>query len=188
MATQMDRKSAAAILNSRKLVNKVGKFTLKVTSAQPFLRTNKDQSTTAVTIVNFAGMTTYQVQKATELFKAGKYQEATNLNLSASQLQGQYVPSKGEIVDVEIDTIKNNDGIDILVVGTIVARQAEAAARISGFGDDDSSSISVEDMREFLIESGEVTKAKANKLSDAEVSEAYAEAKEAAVTAEEQLV
>jgi len=133
MATQMDRKSAAAILNSRKLVNKVGKFTLKVTSAQPFLRTNNDGSITPVTIVNFAGMTSYQLQQATELFKAGKYQEATNLNLSASQLQGQYVPSKGEIVDVEIDTIKNKEGIDILVVGTIVARQAENAAKISGF-------------------------------------------------------
>ena len=177
MATQsMTRKSAATILNSRKLVNKPGKFTLKVTSAANFIRSNKDGSKTPVTIVNFAAMTPYQLGQAQEHFKAGDFQEATNLNLSASQLAGQYVPAKGEIVDVEVDTIQNNEGIDILVVSSIVPRQAEKAASITGFSAEDSS-LDIEDMRDALIEAG-MKKVAANKLSDEEVEEAYAELEE----------
>lgn len=123
----MDKKSALQILNSRRLVNKVGKITLKCTSTQPFERPDG----TMTTIVNFNGMTEYQYKKAKELFAAGEYQEATNLNMSASQLSGRFVPSKGETVDVEITEIKNKDGINILVVDSIVPRQAEVAPRIN---------------------------------------------------------
>lgn len=127
----MTKESAVQILNSRKLISKEGKFTVKVTSAAPFLRENNDGSKTPVTIVNFAAMTQYQLSQAQELFKTGDYQGATNLNMSASQLSGQFVPLKGEIVDVEVGTIQNKEGINILVVTSIVARQAEKAGTIS---------------------------------------------------------
>lgn len=127
----MTKESAVQILNSRKLIAKEGKFTVKVTSAAPFLRENKDGSTTPVTIVNFAAMTPYQLGEAKKLFAAGDYQGATNLNMSASQLSGQFVPLKGEIVDVEVGTINNKDGVAILVVTSIIARQAEKAGSIS---------------------------------------------------------
>lgn len=143
----MDKKSAVQILNSRKLVNKVGKFTLKVTSTNPFLRPDG----TAVTIVNFAAMTAYQLGKAKELFAAGEYQEATNLNLSASQLSGRYVPAKGEIVDVEITEIENKEGINILVVDTIVPRQAERATAISFSMDDEEEVVEATATEEALV-------------------------------------
>lgn len=133
----MDRKSAVQILNSRKLVNKVGKITLKCTSTNPFMR----EDGTATTIVNFNGMTEYQLNKAKELFEAGEYQEATNLNMSASQLSGRFVPSKGEIVDVEITEINNKDGIKILVVDSIIPRKAEAAPRINFFTEEENEEV-----------------------------------------------
>lgn len=136
----MDKKQAKQILTSRKLVATTGKFTVKCTNTNPFRRENKDGSFTDVTIVNFAAMTPYQLEQAQELFKEGKFQEATNTNLSASQLPGQYIPAKGEIVDVEMDTIENKEGVSILVVGTIVPRKAEEARRISAdaFSDEES--------------------------------------------------
>lgn len=129
----MDRKSAAQILNSRKLITKIGKVTLKCTNTTPFVR----EDGTPTTIVNLNGMTAYQLNKAKELFEAGEYQEATNLGMSASQLSGRFVPSKGEIVDVEITEIPNKDGVAILVVESIVPRQAEVAPSINFFTADD---------------------------------------------------
>jgi len=133
----MDRKSASQILNSRKLIHKVGKVTLKVTSVQPFQR----EDGTLTTIVNLNGMTAYQLEKAKEHFEAGEYQEATNLNLSSSQLAGRYIPAKGEIVDVEVTEITNKEGINILVVDTIVPRQAEQAPSINMFTAEDEESL-----------------------------------------------
>lgn len=138
----MDRKSASQILNSRKLVSKVGKVTLRVTSVSPFQR----EDGTMTTIVNFNGMTPYQLEKAKEHFSAGEYDEAINLNISASQLSGRFVPSKGEIVDVEIAMIENKDGVNILVVDTIVPRQAEVAPSISGFTADDEEIVDEENL------------------------------------------
>lgn len=128
----MDKLQAKQILVSRKLVAGEGKTTLKVTNVNPFMRQLKDGSgSQLVHIVNFAAMTAYQLDKAQQLFKAGDYQGATNTNLSASQLSGQYVPSKGEIVDVEVTTILNNDGIEILTVSNITPRKAVESAKIS---------------------------------------------------------
>lgn len=125
----MDRKSASQILNSRKLVSKVGKVTLRVTSVNPFVR----EDGTATTIVNLNGMTPYHLDKAKTAFANGDYEEATNSNISASLLSGRYIPTKGETVDVEIVEIENKEGVNILVVDSIIARQAESAPSISGF-------------------------------------------------------
>lgn len=176
----MDKQSAVQILNSRKLIGTEGKFTLKVTSASPFSRENKDGSTSQVMIVNFAAMTSYQEGEARKLFKAGDYQGATNLNMSVSQLPGQYVPSKGEIVDVEVGTINNKDGVAILVITSIIPRKAQSASAVKFSLDeeDGEEGLTTEEMREFLITSGEFTKVKAGKLTASEVSSAYAEAKD----------
>lgn len=129
----LDKKSAVQILNSRKLVTSVGKVTLKATSIQPFQRADG----TLVMIVNFNGMTAYQLGKAKELFSQGDYDGACNLNISASQLQGRFVPSKGETVDVEITEIDNKDGVKILVVDSIIPRVAVTAPSVKFSFDDE---------------------------------------------------
>ena len=129
----LDKKSAVQILNSRKLITKVGKVTLRATSVSPFQR----EDGTLVMIVNFNAMTAYQLAKAKELFAEGDFDGACNLNMSASQLQGRYVPSKGETVDVEISEITNKDGVDILVVDSIIPRVAETAPSVKFSFDDE---------------------------------------------------
>lgn len=164
----MDKQQAKQILTSRKLVAGEGKTTLKVTNVNPFMRQLKDGSgSQLVHIVNFAAMTGYQFDKALALFKEGKYQEATNTNLSASQLSGQYVPSKGEIVDVEVTTVKNNDGIDILTISNITPRKAVESAKISASAFDDEETeetTSAENIAEVAAGQAETAEAKAEAL------------------------
>ena len=130
----LDKKSAVQILNSRKLITKVGKVTLRATSVQPFQR----EDGTLVMIVNFNAMTAYQLTKAKELFADGDFEGACNLNMSASQLQGRYVPSKGETVDVEISEIYSEKAeANILVVDSIIPRVAETAPSVKFSFDDE---------------------------------------------------
>lgn len=165
----LDKKSAIQILNSRVLISTVGKFTVKVTGTQPFMR----EDGTAVTIINFAAMTQYQLGESKKAFAAGDYDAAANFNLSSSQLSGRYVPAKGEIVDVEISEIENKQGVNILVVDSIVPRQAIKAARISFSDEDDTTDVSDADMRKALVASGDYTQKLANKLEGEELTEAY---------------
>lgn len=120
----MDKKSAHQILTSRTVIHDSGKYTVKVTSVNPF----EDKH-----IVNFNLMTGYQANLAKEAFMAGNYEQSTGkgTSLSASQLPGMYVPSKGEIVDVEVGWITNKEDVDILVVTSIVARKAVKAQAFS---------------------------------------------------------
>lgn len=119
---------ALNILNSRTLVNEADKFRVKVTSVNPFTREDGTQTT----IVNFAAMTPFHVQKATKAYKEGRYDEAVNgTSLTASQLNGMYVPSKGETVDIMVEDFVNKDGINILVVSSILPIKAKTAKKFS---------------------------------------------------------
>lgn len=124
----MDKKSAIQILESRKLITQPGKYQLKVTSATPFQR----EDGTMVSITNYAAMTPYQLGEAKKLIKAEKFQEATNQSLSSSQrLANDYIPSKGEFVDVLVDEIVNKENITILAVVSVVAIKSTKATNVS---------------------------------------------------------
>jgi hypothetical protein len=124
----MEKDSALQILNSRKLISVPGKYTLKVTSATPFIR----EDNTVVNITNYAAMTPYQLQQARELFKAGDYQKATNQALSSSQrIANDYLPAKGEHVEVLVDEIVNKEGITILAVVSVTAIKTSKAGNVS---------------------------------------------------------
>lgn len=138
----MKKESAIQILNSRKLISTVGKFTIKVASVSNPIYNEDKQVTT--NIVNFAAMTPFQVEKANELFKEANslakqgdlvgaeelYQKATNSTITMSVLEGRYLPTKGEIVDVEIGHHINKEGEKILIVEAIVPRKAAVASTI----------------------------------------------------------
>lgn len=129
----MDKSNAKQILESRSVISKTGKFTLRVTNVTyGHQRLNKDGSTTTVDIVNFNAMTAFQAQQAVEAFKQGEYEEATRRSLSTSLLNGMYVPTKGEIVDVEIEEIYSDKAeANILVVQSVIKRQAESTSKFS---------------------------------------------------------
>lgn len=123
----MEQLQAKQILQSRVVIAVAGKYTVKCTSANPFIR----EDGTAVTIVNFNAMTPFQASKAKEAYRSGDFDAAVGkgTSLSTSQLSGQYVPSKGEIIDIEVsDYHSEKVDADILVVSSIVPRKATKAA------------------------------------------------------------
>lgn len=125
---EISKETAFNILQSRSLVAEPGKFTAKVTSANPFPRADGTQTT----IVNFNLMSPYQADLAIKAFKAGDFAGAiNNTSLTASQLSGQYVPSKGETVDVEVRNHVNKNGITMLVIDSIIERKAVQARKFT---------------------------------------------------------
>lgn len=126
----MEKQTAIQILKSRVLIPSAGKYTVKCTTTNPFMR----EDGTMVNIVNFNALTPYQADLAKKAFQAGDYEGATGkgTSLSTSQLNGQYVPSKGEIVDIEVGEIySENAEANILVVTSIVPRKAVVAKAFS---------------------------------------------------------
>lgn len=126
----MEKQQAIQILKSRVLIPSTGKYTVKATSVNPFMR----EDGTMVTIINFNALTPYQADLAKKAFVAGDYDAAIGkgTSLSTSQLNGQYVPSKGEIVDIEVGEIySENAESNILVVTSIVPRKAVVAKAFS---------------------------------------------------------
>ncbi len=126
----MERLTAKQILESRVLIHSAGKYTCKVTSVNPYTDPETGNSRT---IVNFNAMTPYNASQATKAFKEGDYEASVGkgTSMSASQLNGQYIPSKGEIVDIEVVDYVTKDGENTIVVNTIVPRKAVAAKAFS---------------------------------------------------------
>lgn len=127
----MEKLQAKQILESRSVINKPGKYSVNVTNVTyGHQRKNKDGSYTTVDIVNFAAMTSYQSEQAIQAYKEGDYEKATNNSLSTSRLDGQFVPVKGERVDIEVEQIwSENQQANILVVSQIIPRQAQTASK-----------------------------------------------------------
>lgn len=124
----MEKDNAIKIFNSRKLITGPGKFNLKVTSTTPFQR----EDGTLVQITNYAAMTPYQLTEAKRLGKEGNWEEATQNSLSSSQRIGKdYLPAKGELVDVVVDHIINKEDIEILAVVGVTAMKTTKATSIN---------------------------------------------------------
>jgi len=125
---EITKEVALNILQSRSLVSEAGKFTAKVTSVSAYVRPDG----TPTHIVNFNLMTPYQAGLATKAFKEGDFAGAiNNTSMTASQLDGMFVPSKGETVDVEVSTHINKEGISMLVISSVIARKAVEAKKFS---------------------------------------------------------
>lgn len=106
----MTAENAKSILSSRKLITEVGKYYLKVTNSTPFDREVAGGDSILTQIVNFNGMTPYQLTEAKKLFRVGKYQEATNLALTSSRRIGMdFIPKKGDICEVIVDYVPLRD-------------------------------------------------------------------------------
>lgn len=124
----MNKENAIQIFNSRKLITVPGKYNLKVTSTTPHQR----EDGTLVNIVNYAAMTPFHLGEARRLLKEEQFQEATNQAITSSQrIQNDYLPSKGELVDVVIDTITNKAGIEILAVVSVTPMKTSKATSVN---------------------------------------------------------
>lgn len=108
----MTAENAKNIIKSRKMIETPGKYPLKVTNVTSYNRVNDNTGElTEIKIVNFSAMTSWHLKEAVELFKEGKFQEATNKSVAASLRSTDYIPMKGEIVNVIMDEITTKNGI-----------------------------------------------------------------------------
>lgn len=152
--SNITKDAAKRILQSRKLITAPGKYTLKVTSVTPYSREINEEAQ-MVNIVNFNAMTNAhlngytnndgeRIPGALELFQNEEYQDAVNKSCSTNVLEGQYTPSKGEIVDVEFDFIKTANVDKALLPVAVIQRQAVTAGSVnlsSLLGEDDEETV-----------------------------------------------
>lgn len=133
---EVTKEIAQKIIQSRLFIPATGKYTVKVTSVNNIVR----ESGQAVTIVNFACASAYNVSVSKLAWKAGDFEGAIGkgTSMSASLLDRQYIPNKGETVDIEVGEHITKEGEVALVVTSIVARKAVQAKAIdlSNWDDD----------------------------------------------------
>lgn len=126
----MERSSAEQIIASRIPVLSADKYRVKVTSVTPYhksLEGGNDQ----VAIANFNAMTGYHLAEAKALFAQGEYQEATNKALSSSIRGTDYMPTKGEHVEIMVEERTTRAGIKGLFVVSITPIQAKKVGNIN---------------------------------------------------------
>lgn len=131
-----------AILKNRIQIAKAGKYRLKVTSASPYHDNGEDK-----VICNFNAMTTAHItgweivddegtvtkaKSIQELVEEGNFDDAANRNLSSGQRVGRdYVPSKGEIVDVMVEKTTTKSGVTGLFVSSVTPVPVEASSKVN---------------------------------------------------------
>jgi hypothetical protein len=133
--------SAISILKSRLAITGEGKFRVKVSQCNDFYR--QGQYSNTVAIANFNAMTPYHLTEAKKSIVAGKFNEALNFNLNLSIREGQYKPTKGEIVDIIVEYVALKDkttglptGEQALLVTSMSPLQATKASKVSFDFDD----------------------------------------------------
>lgn len=125
----MEKSAAKQIIASRDLITKEGKYRVKVTNVTPYHR-EIGNGINQVAITNFAAMTNYHLEAAKTLFAQGDYQEACNQNLSMSIRSNDFLPAKGEIVDIVVSEITTKNEVTGLFVISMSPVHATKAAKI----------------------------------------------------------
>jgi len=69
--------------------------------------------------------------KAFDLLRAGELQKAANVGLSFNVWPGGFIPSKGEVVNVQVTEYTNKQGVKSLVVKSLSAMAARETVRTS---------------------------------------------------------
>lgn len=120
--------NAVRILESRSLISEPGKYRVKVTNTVPFVR----EDGTAVVICGLSAMTQYHLHQAKQLLAAGNVQKATNQALACSPRVGRdFVPTKGEFVDIIVDFVQTKEGANALLVTSMSPVAMQQAPRVS---------------------------------------------------------
>ena len=124
--SQLTKDQFLAYTKNRKMLAKADKYALKVRSVNEYLRPDG----TLVAIVNFDAITPYHMEVIKEHIAEGNLQEASNTVFTGSVRVGKdYVPTKGELVNVEVVDGQTKAGDAALFCGGITPRPvAEASA------------------------------------------------------------
>jgi hypothetical protein len=138
----MEKQDAKQILSSRELIMLPGAYDLQVTSIQPY---------DGKFICNFKAMNSYHYEEAKKFIKEEKYQEACNLQLSSSIRTTDYIPSKGEIVRVNVAEVTTKSGIIGLFVTKVSEIKASKTTKVNFTFDEDSVPQEVVKITESII-------------------------------------
>ena len=122
---RLSKESALAIIQSRTLITGAGKYSVKVTSVTPYAKGD------TVAIINVAAMNAFQANAAAEQFKAGDYDGAAHNNLSSSARANDYIPSKGEFVNIQVEEIETKSGDKALLIVSMTEQKAASAGKVN---------------------------------------------------------
>ena len=112
---------------NRQFISSADKYALKVRSVNQWV--NPQGKTVA--IINFDAITSYHMGLIKDFIKAGDLQEASNTVLTGNVRVGiDYVPSKGEIVNVEIVSGTTKAGESALFVQGVTPRPVAATTSV----------------------------------------------------------
>lgn len=135
--------SAVQIINSRKLIPNVdGYYAVKVGNVTPF----EDRF-----IANFDAMSPYHLDEAKTSLKDGEFDKATNFRFTASLRSKDYIPSKGEILEIYVSEVTTKKGITGRFVTALKEIKAKNGASIQ---------LSLEDIMSSFEEKQETSETK----------------------------
>lgn len=131
---KLSQKQAEAILSNRVLVSNnttIAKVRINSVSVDTFAWKNPVAGTNPMyKIVNTNALTEYGFGKAQELYNNGDYDLACNVALSFNadpELASKLIAAR--YATAEFQTIKNKDGLDILVIKSLTPVQVEEAPK-----------------------------------------------------------
>jgi hypothetical protein len=133
----LTKENAARIMASRKIITQPGKYHVRVTNDVQYLA---EQGTVhrelagglfQVSIANFAAATTYHVREFKKAMKEGDFDGAANNNLTASVRENDYIPSKNEVVEINVDFVTTKSGEQALLVTSYNPLPVSAGSKLS---------------------------------------------------------
>lgn len=145
----LNEEKAKGILESRSVISEANKYRVTVKSVQPHLVVRGN--TTVVAIANFNAMNTYQAENSRKLFAEGDYDGACKKTLSLGIRDKDYMPSKGEIVDIIVEEVDTKEGLALLVTSMSPVRAVTKLNKFS-FGSSSTEEIVAEE-EDFAQES-----------------------------------
>ena len=119
--SNLSKKEGMQIIASRLPVHGPGKYQARVTNDVQKLAesglVHRDYGTTMqISIANFAAYTQYHLDRAKEFFAVDAIQQGVNQQLTSSVRSTDYIPKKGETVEIIVDFVKLKSGEQALLV------------------------------------------------------------------------
>ena len=134
---ELTQDAALRIMASRKLINKPGKYHVRVTNdVQGLAELGSVHKELAggsfqISIANFAAYTPWHLKQFRAAIKEGKFDEAANNNLTASVRDVDFIPQKNEIVEINVDYVTTKSGEEALLVTGYNALPVSAGSKLS---------------------------------------------------------
>ena len=155
----LERDTALRIISSKANIAEPGIYKVKCTNVTPYVR-ERANGATQIAIANFNAKTLYHESVAATLFAQGDYDQAANQGLSLSILEGQFLPIKGQHVEIVVEEVTTSNGVTGLFVQsctpmpsqTPTKRSSDAFLKLAEGNDMESASVLAEEPKALASE------------------------------------